>query len=232
MKPNMKSVTTQYEVTLSQEDEAILHALDPFLEGVAKAFGNNCEVVLHSLEDLGHSVIKIVNGHVTGRKVGSPMTDYGLEVLSEAQLSGKDVVGHYYTKSEDGRLLKSVTVVIRNGRGSPIGMACINIDLSVPLLEILKQFSPHNLESYDKEVEHFPSNLDGLVSRMLEVVIERVDIQKELSKTEKNKAIVMEMYQRGLFKVAGVVDIVAKKMGISRYTVYNYIREAKIEIGE
>jgi len=231
MSRNIKPITKEYEVKRSKKDRAVLLALDPILEGIARAFGNNCEVVLHSLEGLGHSVIKIINGHVTGRKVGSPMTDYGLEILRESQLSGNNVVGHYYTKTDDGRLLKSVTMVIRNEPGDPIGMVCINFDLCVPLLEILKDFSPISLESYEKVVEHFPSNLNDLVNRMLERVIGVVDIQKELSKTEKNKAVVMELYRLGTFKVAGVVDIVAQKMGISRYSVYNYIREAKIKIG-
>ncbi|EIS78008.1 sensory box protein, partial [Yersinia pestis PY-66] len=33
-------------------------------------FGEYCEIVLHSFEDLHRSVIHIVNGHVTGRELG------------------------------------------------------------------------------------------------------------------------------------------------------------------
>jgi len=38
---------------------------------------------------------------------------------------------------------------------------------------------------------------------------------------------VAELYRRGIFKVTGAIDIAAKTMGISRYTLYNYIREAR-----
>ena len=58
-------------IRLNKNDRAVLQALETVVEGIAAAFGSNCEVVLHSLEDLGHSVIKIENGYVTGRDIVS-----------------------------------------------------------------------------------------------------------------------------------------------------------------
>ena len=87
--------------------------MDPIVEGVAKLFGRNCEVVLHSLNDLQHSIIKIKNGEITGRKLGSPVTDLSIKILKEINFSG-DNVSSYYTKTKDGKILKSVTIVIKN----------------------------------------------------------------------------------------------------------------------
>ena len=224
--------TSNKQVTLSKKDKAIIRALEPVVEGVAEAFGSNCEVVLHSLEDLSRSVIKIVNGHVTRRKVGSPLTDLGVEILKKAGSLEKDVIGSYYSKLDDGRVLKSVTMLVRNSQGKPIAIICINIDVSVPFLDFLRGFMPEGSESLENVVEHFPSTLKELVSRTLEMVMTHVNSQREVSPSEKNKAIVMELYKRGMFNVRGVIDIVAKKMGISRYTVYNYIREARGEAEE
>jgi predicted transcriptional regulator YheO len=215
-----------------KEHEAILHALDTVVDSIADAFGSNCEVVLHDLRDLAHSVVKIANGHITGRKIGSPMTDFGAEILKEASSSGKDVVVSYHNQLEDGRLLKSTTSVVRDAQGKPIGMICINIDLSVSLLDFIREFIPQESESSVKVVEHFPTTIDELVSRTFEMVMIRVNSQTEFSPSDKNKAIVMELYKKRMFDVRGTVDIVAKKIGISRYTVYNYIREAKSEVGE
>jgi len=53
-----------------------------------------------------------------------------------------------------------------------------------------------------------------------------------LPPSEKNKLIIQELYKKGLFNVRGAIDLAAKEIGVSRYTVYNYIREAKVEIGE
>jgi predicted transcriptional regulator YheO len=218
------------KVKLTNEDKRILHALGTTVEGVAEAFGRNCEVVLHSLEDVSHSVIKIVNGHVTGRKVGSPLTDFGMEILEKADSLEKDVLDSYYSKLDDGRMLKCVTMLIRNTQSKPIGVMCINIDVSVPLLDFLRGFLPKRSESSKDEAEHFPSTPKELLNRILEKVMTDINIQTDVSASEKNKAIVRELYKRGMFNVRGAIDIVAQKMGVSRYTVYNYIREARVKV--
>lgn len=218
--------------TLSVDDDAIVNVLGKVAEGIARAFGSNCEVVIHSPKDLRHSVIKIVNGHVTGRSVGSPMTDLGLKLLNEAESLSDDVIGSYNTKADNGRPLKSVSILLRNPAGNIIGVMCINIDLSVPLLDFVKEFLPNTEESREKVVEHFPTSPDELLNDILEAFEIDADAQTTRSRSETNKAIVMELYRKGMFRVAGAVDLVAKRMGISRYTVYNYIREAKIKLSD
>jgi len=221
-----------YKGLFDKKNALILHTLEEVVDFVAEAFGSKCEVALYSLEDLSHAVVKIANGHVTGRKVGSPMTDFGIEMLKEAKSSGKDMVGSHYSQLDDGQLLKSTSMMVRNGQGEPVGMLCINIDLSVPLLDFVRGFLPKSGELPEKIVEHFPATLDELVERTLETVMSRVNGERGISPSDKNKAIVAELCQRRMFRVAGVIDILAKKMGISRYTVYNYIREARLEVGE
>lgn len=223
---------TYNEVRLNKKDEANLCALEPVVEGVAEIFGRNCEVVLHSLEDMSHSVVKIVNGHVTGRKVGSPLTDFGVELLRKADSLERDVTDSYYTKLDDGRLLKSVTMLIRNIQGKSIGFMCINIDLSVPLLDLLREFSPTGHESSEDIIEHFPPTVKDLISRALEMVMADVNNRKEISPSEKSKLVVLGLYKRGIFNVRGSIDLLAKEMGVSRYTVYNYVREARVKAGE
>ena len=80
-------------------------------------------------------------------------------------------------------------------------------------------------------VEHFPVTVEDLISRVFEMVMTDVNNQRGVSPTEKGKMTVLELYKKGIFNVRGTIDLVAKEMGISRYTVYNYIRQAKIEAG-
>ena len=215
-------------IKMSNTDKEIIHALEIIVEGVAKSFGKNCEVVLHSLEDIRNSVIKIENGHVTGRKIGSPLTDFAIELLKEAESSGKNVTDIYFSKLDDGRLLKSVTTLIRNTEGKPIGLLCINIDLSAPFVDVLKELLPSNNElANGKTLEHFPATTKELIHNMLGTVMVDVNLRSEIPVPEKGRAIVAELYKKGIFNVKGALDLVAKEIGVSRYTVYNYIREAK-----
>lgn len=223
---------SNYKTKLSEEDKANFRNLETIVDGMAKVFGSNCEVVLHSLEDTSHSVIKIVNGKVTGRKVGSPLTDFLAELLKKADSLEKDAIGCYYNKLDDGRLLKSVSVLLRNTKGKPVGFLCVNIDLSAPLLDFVAGFMPASREPSKDIIEHFPITLTDLVARTLEMVMADVNNRRGVSPSEKNKLIIQELYKKGLFNVRGAIDLAAKEIGVSRYTVYNYIREAKVEIGE
>lgn len=213
-------------IKLTATDRSILAALEPVVDAVATMCGDHCEVLIHSLEDLSHSIIKIRNGSVTGRRVGSPITDLGIKVLKNTEESHSDVVGSYYNRTTDGKVLKSVTALIRNGT-KPIGMLCINMDLSAPLIEVLQQYVP--VDSRDENSpEHFVMSSDELVRRSLEAAINQVGSNRDIAHQMKNKAIVGELHAQGIFDVKGAVDIVARELGVSRYTVYNYIREARV----
>lgn len=209
-------------------DKNILHALETVMEGVGQAFGPNCEIVLHSLEDLSKSVVKIVNGHVTGRKVGSPLTDLGIEILEKAEALDNHVIGPYFSTLDDGRILKCVTILIRNAKGEPTGMFCINIDISVPFVKFAEVFSPNIDENGSHPIEHFPLTPQELINKTFAVVRTEVSKVSEISPAETTKLIVAELLKRGIFNVKGAIDLVAKEFGVSRNTVYNYIREAKL----
>ncbi len=212
---------------LSREARIILNSLEPVVEGIATAFGKNCEVVLHSLEDISHSIIKVENGYITGRKEGAPLTDLGLNILEKADSLKNDVIGSYYTKTDNGKLLRSVTIVIRNARNKPIGFLCINIDISAPLVDFLNEFSPVSKRVSSNVEEFFPLTAKDLVEKTLQSAISKVNSQRKISPSERNKKIIGDLYEKGIFEIKGAVDMVSDEMGISRYTVYNYIREMK-----
>lgn len=217
---------------MRKQDKAYLESLGSLMQSIATSFGRNCEVVLHSLKDPGRSVVKIFNGHITGRKVGAPLTDLGMEILKKADTLESDVVGPYFSRLDDGRVLRCVTSLIRNPQGELIGMLCINLDLSTSVMEFMGSLLPPNGEPWENPVESFPLTPNELILRTLGLVRAEVSKQSKLSPSEQNKRIVTELYKRGVFDVKGAVDLVAKESGISRYTVYNYIREAKLENGE
>lgn len=54
-----------------------LTVLQQIAQDIAAEFGADCEVVIHDLktQEPEHSIIYIVNGHVTGRNVGDGPSD-------------------------------------------------------------------------------------------------------------------------------------------------------------
>jgi len=74
--------TTQNTVSQFKDVDAYLAFLRPLLNGIAKTFSRNCEVVLHDFRDPEHSIVAIV-GDVTHRHIGGTMSQIGLEILAQ-----------------------------------------------------------------------------------------------------------------------------------------------------
>lgn len=84
---------------LSEVDHKILESYKTVLEGLADYLGDGCEIALHSLEDYDKSVIKIVNGHHTGREVGAPITNLALDMLDKIKKDGAKFYISYFAKT-------------------------------------------------------------------------------------------------------------------------------------
>ena len=70
-------------ISLTATDKQILESYKIMIDGMAEYMGEGYEIILHSLQNLDRSVIKIINGHYTGREEGAPITDLALSMLSE-----------------------------------------------------------------------------------------------------------------------------------------------------
>ena len=49
-------------------DRELLESYIPMVRFIAAICGPRCEVVLHDLKDIEHSIIAIENGHISGRR--------------------------------------------------------------------------------------------------------------------------------------------------------------------
>ncbi len=96
---------------LTKADRLILDSYKPVLDGFSEYFGEGYELVLHSLEDLEHSVIKIINGHYTNREEGAPITDLALTMLERIRKQSSPHSLVYFNR-KNGSTLKSATIPI------------------------------------------------------------------------------------------------------------------------
>ena len=205
------------------EDQHILQSYYAVVDGISALIGPHCEIVLHSFEDLEHSAVYIANGHNTHRKIGSPMTDLALKSLHKMQDGGK--IEPYFTKAKGNCWMKSITVPIRNGI-KIIGLLCININLDVPYSQILDAFTPKNIP---ETAVNFASSVEELVSETIEKTVEEVSANLELANNNKNRHIVLSLFEKGIFNIKDAINLVAERLNISRHTVYLYIRQIKQE---
>lgn len=188
--------------------------------------GSHCEIVLHSLQDLKCSAIRIANGEHTGRQIGSPITDLALRMLHDMTGADSSVSKCYFTRAKSGVLMKSVTIAIRNRDHRVIGLLCINMNLDVPFSQIMSTFIPPETPEVNSPV-NFASSVDDLVAQTLEFTIEEVNADRSVSNNAKNRQIVLNLYEKGIFDIKDAINQVADRLNISKHTVYLYIRQFK-----
>ena len=215
------------EHPFANEDRAILNSYRAVVEGVSALIGNHCEIVLHSLEDLEHSAICIANGHNTNRQKGSPLTDLALKSLHNMKTDS--VSKPYFTRIKNGGLMKSVTIAIRNKNQRIIGLLCININLDVPLSQFIQALMPSNPMGETSSV-NFASSVEELVSQTVEHTIEEVNADRLVANNNKNRQIVVSLFEKGIFDIKDAINLVADRLDISRHTVYLYIRQIKQDL--
>jgi len=207
----------------------------PAVKAIAKTFGPDCEVLIHDVNNLENSIIAIENGHVTGRKVGSPMTDLGLYFLKSDLFKDTEFIANYQTESKDGKKLKSTSIFIRDNKKKIVGFLCINYALD-HLTEIRRKIddfcainkdADKNIFNNEEKEEIFTDNLDDLLERVFIKAREKVGKPIEKMQKDDKLEIVRYLQKKGVFLVKGNIDKIANKLNVSRYTVYNYLSEIK-----
>lgn len=209
-------------VKLSNTDKAILETYKAMADGLADFLGEGYEFVIHSLENLDQSVIKIVNGYHSGRQEGCPITDIGLSMLDKLNENQLANYFSYFTKSKTDAPLKACTIAIRGEHGQAIGLFCINLHLETSLYSCLQTLLPP--QAFDIGVnEHFADTIDDV----LETAFEEARLQvygSNRSTTNKNRELISILHDKGIFHIKDSVPAIAKLLGISKNTVYMHIR--------
>lgn len=200
----------------------------PLVETVTKQFAPFCEVALHDLREPDHSLVAI-DGELTRRPLGAPITNYVLRLLRE---NPEDLRENYVyeTTGKDGRRFKSSTTFIRDGEGKILGCFCINFALDALLagMECLRELcAVPPAEGPERSKEQFSNDVTDVAGAIMEEVLGKLTVPPaKLGKAEKIR-VVQELESKGLFLVKGAVDIVAARLGVTKFTVYNYMERGK-----
>ncbi len=199
----------------------------PIADGIARQFGENCEVVLYDLtcKDIEKSMVYVVNGHVTHRQAGDSPSHVVLEASRRKPSGAKDHLG-YLTRTPDGRILKSSTIYLRDDSGQPQGILAINYDITglsmanAALNSLLKSDNAHEPEAIPQNVNEL---LDDLIARSVKLVGKPVAL---MNKEDKVKALRF-LNESGAFLITRSGDKISRYFGISKYTLYSYIDISK-----
>ena len=205
--------------------EPALHGLIPMVEGVVKLLHPYAEAAIH---DLRQGKIVAIYNNISKRKVGDPsvVTELGVDVKDFP-----DVFDPYYKTNWDGRRLKCISTTVRDSNGAPIGLICINFDTTAfeNMNVHLNTFLTLQNKASLNPVEQFAVDWKEQVNEYINAFSLRHNVAlPALGKQEKSE-LVQQLYHHGLFNYRDAAAYVAKVLGVSRTTVYNYLKEDREE---
>ena len=213
---------TKYSVELTPVDRDIINSYGRMLTGLSDYLGSGYEIVLHSLEDLNHSVICIYHGEHTGRKEGAPITDLALEMLEQMGKTKNSSYISYFSQNRQGEPIKSSTIAIHGENNRIIGLLCINFYLNMPLAQFMQEnYYVHNA---DDEIETFADKVEETIEKAVRQVKKAVYEDNQIALHNKNKEIISQLSRRGIFNLKDAVSQVADLLGLSKNTVYLHLR--------
>ena len=192
-------------------------------------FGENTEVVLHSFEDINHSVIAIHNGHISGRKIGAPLTRFALSKLKDKGKDGPPYYLSYLGVSANNVALRSNSFFILDKQGNPRGMLCINTDVTKyqQAAELLQKLAFMPVEKSEEKgnntIEVFQSTSEDMIQGIINDVTHSAGVSVERLTVDEKVEIVRRFNEEKFFLIKGAVSQVSAILGVSEATVYRYL---------
>jgi predicted transcriptional regulator YheO len=228
--PSNKSPGSNRKREAPEEGAFLFEHLKIVVDGIARTFGSRCEVLLHDLSDLKRSIVKIENGHVTGRSVGSSITDQGLKYLKNDR--GENLLINYPSTTADGRFLKSSTFIFRDKQGVPAAAICLNFDVT----DILNfNAAIDDIFGFPKEtdaktaIETFQGDAGTTLNEIADKTIRKAGKAiPTMGKSDKIE-VIRQLEDQGFFLIKGAIKFIANKLMVSKFTIYNYLDQVREE---
>ena len=201
----------------------LFEQLERIAEGLGQTFAPFCEVVVHDLLD-PKNAIRVIHNNLSGRQAGDPATELGLARIADPDYPR--VVANYANTFADGRQVKSTSIGIKDSTGDFVAALCLNVDLSIfhGFKNMLDQFA-----AIGDAATHAPrESLDPASAETIRAVIDafaaRLATTPRALKAAERKALLRELKEAGCLELRKSMETVAGHLGVSRASVYNYLK--------
>lgn len=216
-------------------DREIVESYIPIARFIASICGPSCEVAVHYLAEIDHSIIAIENGYLTGRRVGDTLMDFDVHHIFEPERLRQPFITNYTGKRSVGnRVFRFSTFYIRNDKEEIIGLLNVNADIShlLTMQEILSKelllgdAAPAPGETMAPQA--LLVSADSMIDSTLEEAMTHYGLSdlRALNKAEKEQ-VISYLCEHNTFVLKGAVSLVAKRLGISEPTTYRYLQHLR-----
>ena len=187
---------------------ASLERYIPLVKFMGEICGKNYEIILHDVSTPERSVIAACNEHLSGRRVGDPMTELAKELLRTGAYKEHDYVANYEGRTRGGKRFVSSTYFIKE-KGQLVGLICVNHDvedilvLSEHLSNLLHSFSLPQEEESSAYTEDLDDSIPELSSNLIHSTILGYGIPSNAMHTADKLEILRSLEAQGVFQTKG-----------------------------
>lgn len=203
--------------------------------------GPDYEVALHELTENSNQIIAISNGQLTGRHLGSPLSNKMLEFLSGKLYETQDYVLRFESTSITNKKMCSNSMFIKDRNNQVVGLLCINFDSSryeelasrvmdlcggvltpgVPSGTSLIVDSNDPSETEDES--NYPTSIAGATASIVSSVVSNYPVDVDRLNQDEKMEIMEILDRKGVFLLKGSVSYVARELHSSEASIYRYL---------
>ncbi|MCB1119269.1 MAG: PAS domain-containing protein [Chlamydiia bacterium] len=193
---------------------------EPLIQGIVALLDPFVEVAVH---DIKKGKIVALYHCISQRQVGdaSPLKELNIPIDAFP-----DVFTPYIKKNWDGRPLKCTSITLRNDQGQPIGLICINIDVSHfhHAEQLIQRFlKPQKMG--ENPIQMYGNSSEEQAITLIDTYLKKHHLQHDRLNRNQKKDLIQHLYHKGLFNFKNVVPFLANHLNLSRASIYNYIKE-------
>ena len=232
-------------------DQDFLGQYVPLVEFLGQALGPNTEIVLHDLDVPDQSIIAIANGHISGRKIGGPVTDFALWFMKQGDAAAVPMMTGYRAVNAEGKICHSSSYFLRDSTGHMRGMLCINVDISdlvgirnaanflignteeakdktqafggYPGTQVTQTIVTQPTAEEEAVSESLRDNVENLLESMLDAAIATQNASVDRMQRDERIEVVRTLEENGFFLLKGGISAAAQRLGVSEPTIYRYL---------
>lgn len=201
---------------------------------IGESLGEHCEVVLQNCSK--GCIDMIVNGHISGRKVGDPLTDLAKRIIKNNDWQEYDYITGYEGRTLDGKLLRSSTFFIKDD-GKLVGMLCINLDTShySQISELILSLSGLSMtgkavligNEHDSKQETFTNSIAESFTSVIRNLYGN-EIPENFTQEDRIN-IIQHLDEKEVFEIKTAISYIAPKLKCSESSVYRYLQKVRKE---
>jgi len=228
--------------------EILSKQLTSFVEFLGKALGPDYEITLHDLDPENCSIVAIANGRISGRNVGSPLSERGAKLLEDKEYENTDYSLNQTALLANGKTIRASTLFIKDETDKPVAMLCINFDdsrfraINNNLLGLIhpNTFLQHHYSidvsglpqsqtppPSEKKAENIHNDVADMMREIFDEVSRPMNVPMDRLTQEERTDVIAQLNEQGMFRLKGAVQFVAEQLSCSQASIYRYLSKVK-----